>query len=105
MQPNTEEFLNLLLWSADRLVRPTFRNLTETYEGRAYRNGLSRRTALLEKQRLIERDPAWPDDHLYRLTWQGRLHALVGRDPLAWSSPDWAGRWRLGLFDRPTKQD
>ena len=105
MQPNTEEFLNLLLWSADRLVRPTFRNLTESYEGWAYRNGLSRRTALLEKQRLIERDPAWPDDHLYRLTWQGRLHALGGRDPLARWSREWDGRWRLVLFDVPTKQN
>ncbi len=32
MQPKTEEFLNLLLWSADTLARPTFRNLTDSYE-------------------------------------------------------------------------
>ncbi len=30
MQPKPEEFLNLLLWSADRLARPTFRNLTDS---------------------------------------------------------------------------
>src|SRR5256885_9489898 len=89
MHPNNEEFLNLLLWSADRLMHPTFRNLTESYEGWAYRNGLLRRIAWLERQRMIERDPASPDDRLYRLTWQGRLHALGGRDPLA--------RWSRGM--------
>jgi hypothetical protein len=28
----TEEFLNLFLWSAEQLMRPTFRNLTDSYE-------------------------------------------------------------------------
>ena len=42
MQPKTEEFLNFLLWSADLLARPTFRNLTDSYESWAYRNGLMR---------------------------------------------------------------
>src|ERR1043166_266714 len=105
MQPNTEEFLNLLLWAADRLMHPTFRNLDESYESWAYRNGLLRRIALLEKQRLIERDPRAPDDRLYRLTWQGRLHALGGRDPQARWSRQWDGRWRLVLFDVPTAQN
>src|SRR5438445_12540705 len=105
MHPNTEGFLNLFLWSADRLMRPSFRNLTGSYEGWAYRNGLLRRTARLEQQRLIERDPAWPDDRRYRLTWQGHLHALGGRDPLARWSREWDGRWRLVLFDIPTKQN
>jgi hypothetical protein len=36
----TEEFLNLLLWSAEQLMRPTFRNLTDSYEAWAYRHGL-----------------------------------------------------------------
>ena len=94
----------LPLWSADRLMRPTFRNLTDSYESWAYRKGLLRRIALLEKQRLIERDPVRPDDRLYRLTWQGRLHALGGRDPLARWSREWDGRWRLVLFDVPTKR-
>src|SRR5438128_5061012 len=105
MHPNTEGFLNLLLWSADRLMRPSFRNLTGSYEGWAYRNGLLRRTARLEQQRLIERDPAWPDDRRYRLTWQGHLHALGGRDPQARWSREWDGRWRLVLFDVPTAQN
>src|ERR1035437_10578695 len=62
MQPKTEEFLNLLLWSADLLARPTFRNLTDSYESWAYRNGLLRQVATLEQQQLLERDTKSPDD-------------------------------------------
>jgi hypothetical protein len=79
MQPKTEEFLNLLLWSADQLMRPTFRNLTDSYESWAYRNGLMRQVATLEQQQLLERDASSPDDRLYRLSAQGRLHVLGGR--------------------------
>ena len=71
MHPKTEEFLNLLLWSADMLSRPTFRNLTDSYESWAYRNGLMRQAAFLERGQLVERDPSAPDDRMYRLTWQG----------------------------------
>ena len=105
MQPKTEEFLNLLLWSAEMLMRPTFRNLTESYESWAYRSGLMRRVRALEQQKLVERDLAAPDDRLYRLTWRGRLHALGGRDPEARWSREWDGRWRLVVFDVPTGQD
>ncbi|MCW5551312.1 MAG: hypothetical protein KIS67_04010 [Verrucomicrobiae bacterium] len=59
-QPKTEEFLNLRLWSADLLVRPTFRKLTDSYESWAYRNGLLRQVATLQEHQLIERD-AWLD--------------------------------------------
>jgi len=105
MQPKTEEFLNLLLWSADMLMRPTFRNLTDSYESWVYRNGLMRRVASLERTQLLERDPATPNDRMYRLTWQGRLHAIGGRDPQARWSREWDGRWRLVLFDIPTTQN
>ena len=105
MQPKTEEFLNLLLWSADLLARPTFRNLTDSYESWAYRNGLTRQVATLEKQQLLERDSSSRDDRLYRLTAQGRLHVLGGRDPEErWARP-WDGQWRLVLFDVPTGQN
>ncbi len=105
MQPKTEEFLNLLLWSADQLLRPTFRNLTDSYEGWAYRNGLLRQTVALEKQQLLERDATSPDDRLFRLTARGRLHALGGRDPEErWARP-WDGQWRMVLFDVPMGQN
>jgi len=105
MKPKTEEFLNLLLWSAEMLLRPTFRNLTNSYESWAYRNGLLRQVATLEKQQLLERDPAWCDERIYRLTRLGRLHALGGRDPQARWSRKWDGRWRLVIFDVPTTQN
>jgi len=105
LKPKTEEFLNLLLWSADLLARPTFRNLTDSYESWAYRNGLMRQVATLERQQFLERDATAPDDRLYRLTAQGRLHVLGGRDPEAqWARP-WDGQWRLVLFDVPTGQN
>ncbi|MSU33582.1 MAG: hypothetical protein EXS36_00405 [Pedosphaera sp.] len=102
MQPKTEEFLNLLLWSAELLIQPTFRNLTDSYESWAYSNGLMRQVALLERQQLLERGTGSQDDRLYRLSAQGRLRVLGGRDPQErWARP-WDGQWRLVLFDVPT---
>lgn len=105
MQSKTEQFLNLLLWSAEMLVRPTFRNLTESYEGWAYRKGLMRQVIALERQRLLERDNSLPNDRLYRLTAAGRLHALGGRDPEKRWERSWDGKWRMVLFDVPTGQN
>ena len=102
MNSKTEEFLNLLLWSAEVLARPAFRNLTNSYESWAYRDGLVKQVSRLERQQLLERDANSRDDRLYRLTARGRLHALGGRDPQKqWARP-WDGRWRLVLFDVPT---
>jgi DNA-binding transcriptional regulator PaaX len=105
MKPQTEEFLNFLLWSADLLARPTFRNLTDSYESWAYRNNLLRQVAALEQQQLVERNSTGPGDRTCRLTWQGRLHAMGGRDPQARWAREWDGRWRLVLFDVPTTQN
>lgn len=105
MQPKTEEFLNLLLWSADTLARPTFRNFTDSYESWAYRNGLMRQVATLEKRRFLERGNSSLNDRLYRLTAAGRLHVLGGRDPEERWRRDWDGQWRMVLFDVPTGQN
>lgn len=105
MQPKTEQFLNLLLWSAEMLVRPTFRNLTESYEGWVYRRGLMRQIATLERQRILERDKSSPNNRLYRLTAAGRLHALGGRDPEERWRRNWDGKWRMVIFDVPTGQN
>jgi DNA-binding HxlR family transcriptional regulator len=72
------EFLNLLLWSADQLMRPTFRNLTDSYESWAYRKGLLVQLHRLERRRWIERKARAPKDRIYRLTEKGRLHLLGG---------------------------
>jgi phenylacetic acid degradation operon negative regulatory protein len=105
MKPKTEEFLYLMLWSADRLMHPTFRNLTDSFESWAYRNGFLRQLDALEKRHLVEPAPDTPQDRVYRLTHVGRLHALGGRDPQArWSRP-WDGHWRWVVFDIPTSQN
>jgi hypothetical protein len=105
MKAKTEELLNLLLWTADRLMRPTFRNLTDSYEGWAYRNGLSRQVRILEKESLLEARGDSPDERVFRLTDRGRLCALGGRDPWERWSRGWDGRWRMVLFDVPVARD
>ena len=101
MNLKTEEFLNLLLWSADRLARPTFRNLTESYESWAYRSGLLRQAYRPQRQRLIEHDGGSREDRLFRLTALGRLRVLGGRDPEERWARNWDGQWRMVLFDVP----
>ena len=101
----TEEFLNLFLWSAEQLMRPTFRNLTDSYEAWAYRNGLLRQIHRLERQQWIERRSSTTSDRLYRLTAQGRLLVLGGRDPEQCWQRHWDGQWRIVLFDVPLQKN
>lgn len=105
MQPKTEELLYFLLWNAEMLLRPTFRNLNSSYESWAYRNGLTRQLSELEKKRFLERQTNSKDERVYRLSEQGRLRALGGRDPEMRWSRNWDGRWRLVLFDIPKSQN
>ena len=93
----------MLLWTGDVILRPTWRNLTDSFESWAYRNGFSRQLHRLEQRRLLERQPGHSGDRLHRLTQAGCLHALGGRDPEARWSRRWDGRWRLVLFDVPQK--
>src|SRR5438067_8361730 len=80
MGPKTEELLNLLLWSAEMLVNPSSRKLFESYEGWAYRNGLLVQMGRLEQRGWVTRKSRERSDRTYRLSAQGRLHALGGRD-------------------------
>lgn len=104
MKPATEEFLYFLLWTADTLLRPSWRNVTgsDSFESWAYRNGLLRRLGELERLKLIEtRTPQGGTERLVRLTAAGRESALAGVDPVPeWERP-WDGRWRLVMFDVP----
>ena len=54
MKAKTEELLYLLLWTADQLCRPTFRNLTDTFEQWAYRQGFHRQLWELERRQFLE---------------------------------------------------
>ena len=108
MKPKTEELLYFLLWACEMLARPTFRNLTESFESWAYRNGFDRQLAELERQKLLESRTSaaqapGASERVLRLTEAGRLHAL-GRDPESCWRRRWDGRWRLVLFDLPESQ-
>ena len=105
MNSRTNEFLNLLSWNLDRLMQPTFRNLTESYESWAYRTGLWREVLALERRGLIERMANAPDDRICRLTAQGWLHVAGGRDPEVRWARKWDQKWRLVIFDVPMAQN
>lgn len=104
MKPRTEELLYFLLWTTEMLTRPTFRNVSESYEAWAYRNGLLRQVTDLAGAGLLERATD-RNDRLFRLTEAGRLHALGGRDPAIQWTRVWDRRWRLVLFDVPREQN
>ena len=109
MKAKSEELLYLLLWTCERLVRPTFRNLTDSFESWAYRNGFNRQLTELERRTLVESSIApargrESSDRVLRLTEAGRLHALGGRDPESCWRRSWDGRWRLVLFDLPAAE-
>ena len=106
MHAKTEELLYLLLWSCDMVRRPTFRNLTDSFEAWAYRSGIRRQLADLEQKKMLESRPSEGSriegaQRVHQLTEAGRLHALGGRDPEACWRRQWDGHWRLVLFDLP----
>jgi phenylacetic acid degradation operon negative regulatory protein len=98
-----EELLYWLLWSADMLMRPTFRNLTDSFEEWAYKMGFGRELRWLEQRDLLERKPGIAAP-VYRLTEAGRVRALGGRDPQRFWQRRWDGKWRLVAFDLPEVQ-
>ena len=103
MKDSTEEFLFTLLWTADSISRPTWRNLNETFESWAYRNGLGRRLAKLEQKRFLELRPASDTTRVHRLTTEGRRMALGGSDPPERWDRFWDGHWRIMMFDLPVR--
>lgn len=101
MKSKTEDLLYLLLWACDMAARPTFRNLTDSFEGWAYRTGFHRQLAALENQRLLESKQDSTDGRLHRLTEAGRRLVLGVRDPVSRWKRRWDGKWRMVLFDVP----
>jgi phenylacetic acid degradation operon negative regulatory protein len=53
----------------------------------------------------IERRRSAPSDRLYRLTAQGRLFVLGGRDPEQRWERHWDGQWRIVLFYVPLQKN
>lgn len=105
VNPKTELLLYHLLWTTEVLFRPTFRNLHQSFEGWAYKNGFLPQIHRLEAEGFLESNRSALDKSRFvRLTEAGRIAALGGRDPeQAWSA-SWDGKWRLFLFDIPVKE-
>jgi hypothetical protein len=104
MKPKTKQLLYFLLWSCEQFMRPTWRNLTDSFELWACRNGFLRQLQYLEKIDPIESRGRGLGQRRHRLTQAGRLHASGGRDPEACWQRRWDGHWRLALFDVPVAQ-
>ncbi len=105
MYAKTELLLFHLLWTTEGIFRPTFRNLDQSFEGWAYKNGFLPQIHRLEAQGFLESKPSTPGKNSFvRLTEAGRIAALGGRDmKQAWPA-SWDGKWRLFLFDIPVKE-
>jgi phenylacetic acid degradation operon negative regulatory protein len=101
MKAKTEELLYFLLWGAEQLSRPTFRNLSDSFEEWVYRQGFQHQLWQLERQELLEKNVESEPRKEYRLSERGRVVALGGRDPVAAWDRLWDGQWRMVLFDLP----
>lgn len=100
MKPQTELLLYQLLWTSDQLTRPTFRNLSSSFESWAYSSRLLRTIHRLEDEQMLQTQGN-SLDQVVRLTKKG--HELISgtRDPEKEWAKKWDGVWRMVLFDIP----
>lgn len=105
MKAKTELFLYQCLWVTNMMFRPTWRNMSGSFEEWSYRSGLLRQVQRLEADGWVE-SRIGPDgtERVIRLTEKGYLKALGGRMPEErWNRP-WDGKWRMILFDLPEEK-
>jgi len=102
MKARTELILYQCLWMADLLMRPTWRNMTGSFEEWSYRNGFLRQIQTLEEQGCIESMEGHDRmKRVHRLTSKGLLLALGGSLPPERWDRGWDGKWRMAVFDLP----
>lgn len=105
MKAQTELLLSMLAWGGGKPLNPSIRSQTTGFEEWACRNGFLRQIQRLEAQGFLEKPPG--EDALVgfsRLTETGMRAAMGGRNPeRAWNA-EWDRRWRLFLFDLPSKE-
>ncbi|MCF6314572.1 MAG: hypothetical protein L3J39_19140 [Verrucomicrobiales bacterium] len=100
MKASTELLLYQLLWTCDQLTRPTFNNLSASFESWAYSSGLLRTINRLENEQWLETQGK-SLDRVIRLTEKSRQFLIGDRDPESEWSRKWDGNWRMVLFDIP----
>lgn len=102
MKAKTELLLYQCLWAADVMFRPTWRNLSGSFEEWAYHKGMLRQIRTLEEAGWLESRKAADDtDRVFRLTEKGFLKALGGRHPETQWNRGWDRKWRMIMFDLP----
>lgn len=106
MRAKTELFLWHLLWLGSVACKPTFRDLSGSFESWVYRQGFGSQLRRLEAEGLIESVlDRQTGRRLHRLTQAGEA-AAKGRtaDPEQMWARSWDRKWRLFLFDVPEKE-
>jgi phenylacetic acid degradation operon negative regulatory protein len=97
-EPATLGFLEILCWGFGKLSRPSFSNLTESFEAWEYRHRVRPRLRSLSRAGLIVLQGRGQEQTV-RVTSSGRLLVSGGVDPEARWRRTWDGKWRLVLFD------
>jgi phenylacetic acid degradation operon negative regulatory protein len=97
----SEDWLALLLYSADILLNPSPAKILGGFESWDYQNRFSRQVRRLQHRQLL-RPSRIAGKRTFRLTQQGRLTAHGGRDPFECWERAWDDKWRIVLFDLPT---
>lgn len=103
MKPKTELFLYQCMWVAGAMSRPTWRNLSGSFEEWCYRGGFLRQVQVLEAQGWIESREE-DTGRVVRLTRKGLLKAVGGRNPKEQWDRGWDGKWRIVIFDLPEQK-
>lgn len=98
----TRRFLYHLLWSEGGLATGLLSGINEAHAYWGSRLGFGRQVGRWKAEGIVETVGAGlQKERFIRLTQEGRLAALGGRDPqAAWARP-WDGLWRLVIFDIP----
>lgn len=105
MKAKTELLLYMMSWNVEKVFSPTFRNLTESFEGWAYRNGLLDQIRRLEAKGYLEKKPeSGSREPFVRLTDAGFAVAMGGQNPEKLWCQKWHGTWKLFLFDMPASE-
>ncbi|HKS38258.1 MAG TPA: PaaX family transcriptional regulator C-terminal domain-containing protein [Verrucomicrobiae bacterium] len=98
----SENWWPLLLRALDLLARPTAHNLLQGFEAWDYNLRLRPCLKQLERARFLASRGSGRDRRLHA-TPEGRLAAVGGVDPARrWERP-WDRRWRLLMFDLPSR--
>jgi phenylacetic acid degradation operon negative regulatory protein len=99
---NTNDWLEGVLFLADKVTRPALENLCAGHEEFQHHSGVGRALLRWEQEGLVQREQK-AREVVFRLTDEGRRRVEPFPDVAAhWDKP-WDGAWRTFLFDLPSR--